>query len=504
MTRASIAWDELVSAATVGTGTRPLPETGFHPTTVMSGLAEDAATRLLDLAAMETAAVAVTVEPGPATPVASAPAEVRPVMSAVLAALLLQAVRQDRELAAELFDQVAASGLVLPAADVPVFLGLGQDVRFGTALTAVVGRRGRWLVELDPEWHGLLPLVPPGDHLAVLRVTDPGAARDLLASEWAAAGADDRVGLLMALEESLDLDDVPFLESALGDRRAAVSTRASLLLERLCANQPLDAQPDIGRRMIARARPLVRLVRSGLMRPPTLEVVAPGSLDDEARRDGITDNDGGTRRGPRAAWLDQILRRTPLSLWENEFRRSPNEIVALPVTGDFEHELHQAWRSAAVGQRNVAWARGFLRLPDARVDWALAGVLPRDERVAYVRHVLGSVTPGDGAVLPLLTAVEGTWPADLATSVIGYLERLTRTAPGRDTPLLLRLVARRLPVRERVLVETIEARMTTEDWAEQQARTVSFDHPWRHALTTLSATLTVRARVDDELRRSTP
>jgi hypothetical protein len=104
----------------------------------------------------------------------------------------------------------------------------------------------------------------------------------------------------------------------------------------------------------------------------------------------------------------------------------------------------------------------------------------------------------------LLTAVDGPWPADLATAVIGYLERLAGTPPSRETPLLLRLVARRLPVRKPVLVETIEARITTEDWAEQQARTVAFDHPWRAALTTLSATLSVRARVDDELRRSTP
>jgi hypothetical protein len=504
VSRASIAWDELVTAATVGTGTRALPETGFHPTTVTAGLATDAATRLLELAAMETAAVAVTVEPAPATPVAAAPPEVRPVMTGELAALLLSAVRHDRELAGELLDEVARAGLVLPPADIPVFLGLTQDVRLGASLTTLVGERGRWLVGLDPEWSDLLPPAPVAAHLAALRAADPAAARELLATEWSAAPADDRVRLLTALEVGLGRDDVPFLEAALGDRRAAVSARAGLLLQRLCATQPLDDQPAIGRRMIARARPLVRLVRSGLLRTPSLEVMAPEALDDQARRDGITDNDGGSRRGPRAAWLDQIIRRTPLSLWENEFRRSPDEIVTLPVTGDFGPELHQAWHAAAVGQRNAAWARALLRLPDARIDWALAGALPHDERIAYVRHVLGAVASGDGAVLPLLTAVDGTWTAELATAVVAYLERLTATAPGRETALLMRLVARRLPVRQPLLVETIGARMTAEDWAEQQARTVAFDHPWRASLTTLSVTLSLRARVDDELRRSTP
>jgi hypothetical protein len=283
-----------------------------------------------------------------------------------------------------------------------------------------------------------------------------------------------------------------------------VSTRAALVLQRWCARQPLAAQPDIGRRMIARARPLVRLVRTGPLRRPGLEVVAPESLDDDARRDGITASDPGARRGPRAWWLEQILQSAPLSLWEHELDRSPDDILALPVSGDFARDLHQAWNIAAARQRNVAWARAFLRLPEARVDWTLAGVLPREERVGYVRQVLGAVPAGDGAVLPLLTAVDGTWPADLAPSVVDYLERLTATKSSRDTSLLIRLVGRRLPVRQPVRIETIGARMTTEAWAEQQARTVSFDHPWRAALTTLSATLALRARVDDELRRSTP
>jgi hypothetical protein len=74
----------------------------------------------------------------------------------------------------------------------------------------------------------------------------------------------------------------------------------------------------------------------------------------------------------------------------------------------------------------------------------------------------------------------------------------------RESAPLLQLVARRLPVRLPFTIATIQARAASEDWADQQARSAGFDHPWRALLASLSATLSVRARVDDELRRSAP
>ena len=212
----------------------------------------------------------------------------------------------------------------------------------------------------------------------------------------------------------------------------------------------------------------------------------------------------GFRKGQRAWWLEQVIQRAPLSLWENEFGRSPAELVALPVVGDFARELHPGWRAAAWAQQNLAWARALLAVPDAPVDPSLVGVLPAAEQATLAVRVLDSVEAGDGVVLPLLTVIDGPWPSDLATAVVGYVERLLATAPVRESTPFLQLVARRLPVRTPFTVETIQARATSEDWADQQARSVGFDHPWRALLTSLSATLSVRARVDDELRRSDP
>jgi hypothetical protein len=526
VSRRSVAWDELVTAATVGTSTRALPHTGFHPTTVTAtgeAADDDLATRLLNLAAMESAASAVTVESTAATPIVRAPAETRAVTTERLASFLLQASRVDRELAGDLVDLVADSRLVLPASAVPAFLELGRDAQFGPTLTAIVGERGRWIVGLDPQWAELLPAMPrdpaerPVDiadwqsggwepraaYLRGLRTVGPAAARELLASGWAREPAEDRTALLGALDERLGPEDVHFVEAAVRDRREPVRLRAAGLLVRICGHLPLDALPPFGRRFADRARPLLRLGRQGLLRSATLEVSAPEALDDQAGSDGIVQRSMGAQPGRRASWLQQILRNAPLALWENDFRRSPAELVALPVAGDFARELHQGWAAAAAAQQNAVWARALLLGSSAfAADPSLVGVLGADERARYAHTVLRSAKPGDATVLPLLARVDGPWPTELATAVVEYVEWLLPSALVRESTLLLRLAARRLPVR--VPLPLAYAQATSEDWADQRARDFAFDHPWRTTLTSLSATLSLRASVADELRRSAP
>ena len=285
----------------------------------------------------------------------------------------------------------AGAGLVLPPAALPEFLELGRDSRIAPVLTDLVGERGRWLVDLDEDWAIFLPRGTRARDVAALRRVDPVAARELVVAEWADASAGDRARLLDALATGLGVDDVPFLESALSDRSEAVGVRAATLLTRLCGRLPLDQQPPFGERAITRAQPLVRLVRQGLLRSPALEVVAPESLDQSARGDLLSGPEPGFRKGQRAWWLEQVIQRAPLSLWENEFGRSPAELVALPVVGDFARELHPGWRAAAWAQQNLAWARALLAVPDAPVDPSLVGVLPAAEQatVAVPRPRLG-------------------------------------------------------------------------------------------------------------------
>ena len=137
-----------------------------------------------------------------------------------------------------------------------------------------------------------------------------------------------------------------------------------------------------------------------------------------------------SRRGNAPGGWSRSFQGAPLSLWENEFRRSAADLVALPVVGDFARELHAGWRAATGVQQNRTWARAFLDARGAPADPSLVSVLPPGEQVAYARRLLDSVDAGDGVVPLMLTAVDGPWPAELATGVVGYVERLLAHGAG--------------------------------------------------------------------------
>ncbi|MCZ0993793.1 DUF5691 domain-containing protein [Streptomyces noursei] len=194
--------------------------------------------------------------------------------------------------------------------------------------------------------------------LTSLRRRDPRAGLALLAATWATERAEDRLMFLDSLGEALTPSDEPFLEQALSDRSRNVRTTAAELLSAL----PGSA---LAARMAERSLVCVRLARPAPGTPP------PPRSSWSIRRAPATPGCSGTasppaalRKGERAWWLGQLVEATPLDRWLGRLgRRSPAELVALPVAGDWRTELHDAWCRAAVRQRHADWARALLGAP---------------------------------------------------------------------------------------------------------------------------------------------
>ena len=219
---------------------------------------------------------------------------------------------------------------------------------------------------------------------------------------------------------------------------------------------------------------MVRVARQGLLRSPMLEVVAPEALDDHVGSDGIVERAGVVPAGAAGRVAEQIIRRAPLSLWENEFRRSPADLVACLVVGDFAGERtpdggpRRGRRGTARGHgRSSTSATPQSTLPRQRPPPGRAG----DVRAASTRPWTRATARSCRC-----SARRGPWPADLGTAVVGYVERLIATGLRESRPLL-QLVGRRLPVRTPFTVETLQARATAEDWADQQARSAGSTTP---------------------------
>ncbi|MGC9536901.1 DUF5691 domain-containing protein [Streptomyces sp. UG1] len=449
------AWEELVTAALLGTDRRTPP--GCAP-------GREAPVALLDAAAAETVRRRAGLRPARAAQRPQpAPEDPRPALPPA-AARRLAMLLADRpgaagggrrgtspdlvELLPEWLARANDRGLAPPPEVLPALLDAARgrtDLR--PAALAFAGPRAVWLARLNPDWRFALRATPGGGAalphlddsakvqqlwqeglfaervalLSAIRAREPGAARELLSTTWATERAEDRLMFLDSLRTGLGPEDEPFLEQALADRSRNVRATAAELLSAL----PGSA---LAARMAVRAGACVALDHTG--DGPAIGVEAPHECDPSMERDGVVAK-APVGRGERSWWFGQLVEAAPLSAWPGRLGgRTPREIVALPVTDDWQAELHAAWCRAAVRQRDAEWARALLGAPSApeaggpgAVSLAerakLLGTLGSAERAEWVAGFIA--THGLSEAFQLLGVCAVPWAAPLGRAVVDAL-----------------------------------------------------------------------------------
>ncbi|MCH5673687.1 DUF5691 domain-containing protein [Streptomyces gilvus] len=449
------AWEELVTAALLGTERRTPP----------GGTAgREAPVALLDAAALETVRRRAGLRPAPAAErPAPAPDDPRPPLPSA-AARRLALLLADRpgtgtggrrgtapdlmELLPQWLAAANARGFAPPPQTLPALLDAARgrtDLR--PAALTFAGPRATWLARLNPDWRFALRAAPGGGAalppaedeeqtrrlwqeglfaervalLGALRTREPAAARELLASTWSTERAEDRLMFLDSLRTRLGPEDEPFLEQALADRSRNVRATAAELL---------SALPDsaLAARMAVRACACVAVDRT--RETPTITVEAPHECDASMERDGVVPK-APAGRGERSWWFGQLVEAAPLRTWSARLGgRTPREIVALPVADDWQSELHGAWCRAAVRQRDAEWARALLGAPAApeaggpgAVSLAerakLLGTLDAAERAGWVAGFIAA--HGLSEAFQLLGVCAVPWAEPLGRAVVDAL-----------------------------------------------------------------------------------
>ncbi|MFF0738454.1 DUF5691 domain-containing protein [Streptomyces chartreusis] len=449
------AWEELVTAALLGTERRTPP--GCPP-------GREAPVALLDAAAVETVRRRAGLRPARAADRPQpAPEDPRPALPPA-AARRLAMLLADRpgagsggrrgtapdlvELLPEWLARANDRGLAPPPEVLPALLDAARgrtDLR--PAALTFAGPRAVWLARLNPDWRFALRATPGGGAalphlddpakvqqlwqeglfaervalLSAIRAREPEAARELLVTTWATERAEDRLMFLDSLRMGIGPQDEPFLEQALADRSRNVRATAAELLSAL----PGSA---LAGRMAVRAGACVALDHTG--DAPTITVEAPHECDAGMERDGVVAK-APAGRGERSWWFGQLVEATPLGTWARRLGgRTPEEIVALPVTDDWQAELHAAWCRAAVRQRDAGWARALLGSPSApeaggpgAVSLAerakLLATLSSDERAEWVAGFIA--THGLSEAFQLLGVCTVPWAAPLGRAVVDAL-----------------------------------------------------------------------------------
>lgn len=418
----------LLAAALIGTARISAPN---HEGTPLAGAlnrigGRDAEGTLLARAAVaglaQQAGRAARTHPQPLP--APAPAETRleaPARAARHLALVI-----DTRLLHEWISLCAQAGWRVPPAYLTQLLDRArQDTALRDLLRPVLGERGAWLVQFNPEWR-FTPVSFSEDAwdeateagrealYRTLRAENPQAARALLQAQLGTERAGSRRRLLNVIAQTLSPEDQalePLLEEALTDRSSDVQALARSLLQRLSGS-------TYNARMAARLQKLVQHEKTGLIGKLTgkqkFGLHLPSAPDPDLNRDGL-----GAAKTAQAR-LEALLRGTHPDHLMQALGVRPTELLNLAQQFDALDELVTATLTTEHAELAA------LLSPHVRKNNALLRLAARPRLVSAIREALKGRQPDHA--YELLQDLPAPWPTELSSELIGAIRHSIQKA----------------------------------------------------------------------------
>lgn len=313
------------------------------------------------------------------------------------------------------------------------------------AIASVIGRRGQWLMTLNPKWRftsveedNPTNVWSTGNReqrtvaLRRLRESDPPAARALIESTWKEDGADERASFIEVLAIGLGAADEPLLEASLSDRSKQVRAAAVSVVSKLPGSAFV-------RRMIERAEPILTFesgAKGGLLKRAKPDVIHVDLPTDGANpswvRDGITEAPP-HGIGKRQWLLSQIVGSIPPSEWTTRWQRTPAEIIAISA-GEFSDLLLAAWARAAKQFGDAMWARAlldvFLTENRGSLEVDLIPLLAADDQQQLATRLFKQSRLEPHVLVHALDGIDFELETDAANAVASAIQQFARGRAG--------------------------------------------------------------------------
>ena len=319
---------------------------------------------------------------------------------------------------------LAMAGWRLPPSLLPLALDTAQrSTALRSAVTAVLGERGRWLARHHSTWRyaaGSADSAPPETRwqegtlaqrvqlLREERQSQPDAARERLQTALPDLPAKERAELLAVLQTGLSAADEELLTAvAHKDKGREVRQTARTLLLQL----PGSA---ISQRAGVRLAPhLILQTGLGGVSGQRWVITPPEAPESEWKNEGIeAERPKNDPLGERAWWLYQLARQVPLAWWEQYTGMAPEALLQWATQSDWADAVVRAWWEVlrAAPTPAPAWCNAFWHhwprklLGDSPA--AVLALLPTAEREPYWHSTLQAMTkPQQGALEDVLQQV---------------------------------------------------------------------------------------------------
>jgi hypothetical protein len=368
------------------------------------------------------------------------------------------------------FRRLQESAILLSPELLPQALAV-RDKDKQRLLYPLLGKRGLWLSQFNPDWSWVSEILDVPDHTALadaqarwqegsdevrleilrrIRQTDPGRAREWIEECWKLEKAEFRVEMVRVLKTHLGPEDEPLLERALDDRAGGVRAAAVETLRSLTTGA-------LAGRLLARAGTMITCTNG------TLKVTPPAAIDAGWQRDGIVSR-AGSQKGERSSWLVQVISSVPPEHWNGRFEMTPEALVAAAGQTKWESALLEGWTQAALAFGSDTWLvplwnrwadpgdKGEVRQRSDQMCALLAPNLPHSLQEETARRLLRDPSAQLGPSFSLaLTSLAVPWTRTVGDeylaglqAFVGHLDKKSNSAePWGDT---LSYAATALPV----------------------------------------------------------
>lgn len=231
----------------------------------------------------------------------------------------------------------AAGQLIRPDL-LPVILSAGADnKKLQPYIPACTGNRGAWLSGFNEAWNFSGPQSAeeqwhtgtPEQRKAVLmetRKTDPALANQWLQQSWPQEDAAGKLAFLGVLTDTINSNDIPFLESLAGEKSKKVKEEAVALLKRIPNSAIVLQYQQLLKEAVVLKKEKVLL---GLGSKTTVQWQLPPVIDDAVFKTGIEKLSSSKEFSDEQHIIYQLMQSVPPSFWETQFENTPEFIVSL-------------------------------------------------------------------------------------------------------------------------------------------------------------------------------
>ncbi|MEM6316895.1 MAG: DUF5691 domain-containing protein [Bacteroidota bacterium] len=239
-----------------------------------------------------------------------------------------------------------------------------KDELLWQQIRPIIGERGKWLTQLNPNWQKLIPNISDDQWeigtkverislLKELRCRNPAEGLQLLATTWSEEGLSEKTAFIKCLAIGLSPSDEPFLEATLDFPRKEVRKVAATLLAQL-------PQSQLQQRIFTAAKKAIQLSRTEEGREKPI-IQLPNTKDKDLIRDGISPKKTWKKGGAVTGMLYQMVAIIPPKRWEQYLQKTPAGILTFFAQSEWTMMLVEGLTQAANLHDNDTWKEAILR-----------------------------------------------------------------------------------------------------------------------------------------------